>query len=742
MSEIEKIDLENLYDEEIALRYKKHKDDTYLKESIENLAASVNGKQLHTNDETTMMLDSALSVVFHSLNIKYKNIDTPEEITNSNDYIDYKIRPYGIMKRQVKLDQGWYKKSTGPLILKVKNSNDFVAAIPNMTLTGYSYFDYKTSKKIRINKKNATLFEAEAWMFYQPLPQKKLSILDFVRFLLDILTYREAALFLGMLGVSTLLGLVTPFFSYMLFGPIVASRDLQALFAIAVFMITFCGTRVLLQCFQSILNSKIGTKIELVVESAVMSRVLTLPSTFFKDFSSGDLNQRISYVHSLFNTIFNSIISTSFTTLFSLVYIAQIFAYAPSLVLPALAITFITIALDIFYTFYQMYITKKRMEIETKESGMSYALIKGIQKIKTTGSEKRMFARWANLYSQAAQLTYNPPKILKFRTSIMLAVSLFGTLWLYVAAISGGVNVAEYYAFTTSYGMVTGAFTSLSSIVTAIADIKPTLEMSKPILDTIPENNEKKINITKLNGGVNIKHVTFRYKEDAPIVLEDFNLDVEPGEYLGIVGKTGCGKSTLLKLLLGFEYPNKGAIYYDNQSTENINLQSLCQNIGVVLQDGKLFTGDIYSNIAISNPLLTLDEAWKVAEIAQIADDIREMPMGMHTLISEGQGGISGGQRQRLMIARALASNPKIVMLDESTSALDNVTQKNVSDAIGKLNCTRIVIAHRLSTVEHCDRIVVIDEGHIVEEGNYKELLKKDGVFADLVRRQRLDIED
>lgn len=746
MSKIEEIQFDEqwdkLIDEEIAIRYRKHKDDAQLQDSIANLVSSVNGKQFSSNKKMSKMLDIALDSVFRSLNIKHKDLDVPDDIETINSFIDYKIRPYGVMKRQVELDKGWYKNCTGPLIATKKDDNSLVALLPNMIANGYSYIDYKTKKKIKINKKNENLFEKKVWMFYQPLPQKKLKTLDFFRFIFSSLTFRDIALYLGMIGISTLLGFFIPAFSYMLFGPIVTSKDLQALFAIAIFMIAFCGTRVLLQCFQSLINSKIGTQMDLLVESAVMSRVLTLPSTFFKDYSSGDLNQRISYVQSLFNTIFNSILSTSFTTLFSLAYIVQIFAYTPSLFVPALTITFLTIALDIFYTFYQMYITKKRMVVETKESGMSYALIKGIQKIKATGAEKRMFARWANLYSQGAQLIFNPPKILKFRSSIMLAVSLFGTLWMYVNAIINGIDVANYYAFTTSYGMISGAFAGLTNMVTAIADIKPTLEMAKPILDTVPVNNEDKKIITSLSGGIKVEHISFRYSENSPIVLQDFSLEVKPGEYLGIVGKTGCGKSTLLKLLLGFEYPNKGSIYYDSLSTDNIDIQSLCQNIGVVLQDGKLLTGDIFSNISISNPLLTLDEAWKIAEIAQIADDIREMPMGMHTFISEGQGGISGGQRQRLMIARALASNPKIIMLDESTSALDNITQKNVADAIGKLNCTRIAIAHRLSTVEHCDRIVVIDKGHIVEEGTYKELIAKDGTFADLVRRQRLDIEE
>ena len=224
-----------------------------------------------------------------------------------------------------------------------------------------------------------------------------------------------------------------------------------------------------------------------------------------------------------------------------------------------------------------------------------------------------------------------------------------------------------------------------------------------------------------------------------PYVVDGMNLKIRAGEYVGIVGATGCGKSTLMRLLLGFETPQKGAIYYDGQDISKIDLRSLRRRIGTVMQDGSLFQGDIYSNIVISAPQLSLDDAWEAAEIAGIADDIRAMPMGMQTMISEGQGGISGGQKQRLMIARAVAPRPRVLMFDEATSALDNKTQKQVSEALDRLKCTRIVIAHRLSTIKNCDRILVLDKGHVVENGTYDQLIEKNGVFADLVARQRLD---
>jgi len=274
-----------------------------------------------------------------------------------------------------------------------------------------------------------------------------------------------------------------------------------------------------------------------------------------------------------------------------------------------------------------------------------------------------------------------------------------------------------------------------------VAAIRPVLEMAEPILKAEPEVSADKAPVTSVSGSIELSHVSFRYEEHAPWVLRNLSLKIRAGEYVAIVGRTGCGKSTLVRLLLGFEKPQNGAVYYDGRDLDTIDPRSLRRKMGVVTQDGQLFQGDIFANITISAPQLTLEEAWEAAEIAGIAQDIRDMPMGMQTLISEGQGGVSGGQKQRIMIARAVAPKPKILIFDEATSALDNVTQKQVSDALDKLKCTRIVIAHRLSTIRHCDRILVLDGGRIVEQGNYEELIEKNGMFADLVARQRLEEE-
>ncbi|MBQ9505290.1 MAG: ATP-binding cassette domain-containing protein, partial [Lachnospiraceae bacterium] len=428
------------------------------------------------------------------------------------------------------------------------------------------------------------------------------------------------------------------------------------------------------------------------------------------------------------------------SSLMSLLYVAQIFSFAPALVWPSLLIILATVAVSMASSFVQIGISRKRMKLNAEESGMSYAILNGIQKIRLSGSEKRVFARWGRLYAKGARLDYNPPMFLKLNGVITTAISLIGTIILYYLAVQTNVGVSQYYAFTAAYGRVMGAFSALAGIAISVASIRPVLEMAEPILKAEPEVTADELPINKVTGHIEMSHVSFRYEEDMPYILSDLSLDIKAGEYVAIVGRTGCGKSTLVRLLLGFEKPEKGAVFYDRHDLNNIDPRSLRKHIGVVIQNGQLFQGDIFSNITISAPDLTLDAAWEAAEMAGIAQDIREMPMGMQTVISEGQGGISGGQKQRLMIARAVAPKPSILIFDEATSALDNKTQRQISEALDSMGCTRLVIAHRLSTIRHCDRILVLSDGHIVEDGSYEELIRQGGFFAELVERQRLEV--
>ena len=723
------------FDEQI--RNRKHNDDEAFAEAFANMASAITKKRIEAslNNDRAVTKD-AIDEILKYYHVKSREV--PDGISDVNEHLEYLMRPYGIMRRTVKLEDGWYRNAIGAMLGVLSESGRVVALIPT-GLSGYSYFDYETGKRKKINRKNQHLFEEEAIAFYKPFPLKKLSLGSLAAYIVRTLSVSDFVMIaLATLALS-LIGMISPMISKLLFGKVLQSESMRLLASITFFSICVSISTLLITAVKNMITMRIETKLNISVDAATMMRVMSLPADFFKQYSSGELSSRVSQVNVLCKMLASTVLTTGLSSVFSLIYISQIFVYAPTLVVPALIIILVTVVFSLVSSFVQMKLSERRMELAGKENGMTYALFTGIQKIKLAGAEKRTFARWGNLYAESARLEYRPPVFIELNSVISLAISLAGTIVMYNMAIRSGISVADYYAFNTAYGMVSGAFTTLAGIALTVSQIKPILNMVKPFFDTVPEVSDGKQVLTRLSGGIELNNVSFRYDENMPLVVDNLSLKIRPGQYVAIVGKTGCGKSTLLRLLLGFEQPQKGAIYYDGKDLERIDLRSLRRRIGVVMQNGKLFQGDIYSNIVISAPWLTQQDAWEAAELAGIADDIRKMPMGMNTMISEGSGGISGGQRQRLMIARAIAPKPKILMFDEATSALDNLTQKKVSEALGSLKCTRIVIAHRLSTIKQCDRIIVLDRGKIIEDGKYDELIAKNGFFAELVARQRLD---
>ena len=672
---------------------------------------------------------------------RQKPVEIPEDIQDVGKQLEYALRPSGMMIRDVELDDNWQNDAYGPMLGLMKETGTTVALLPG-SVCGYYYKDPATGKKTRVTRKNAKLFSRDAICFYKPLPMKKLGIPDLLLYMKNSIPHSDLILILIAALAVQLVGMIEPQVYSLITGPILQSRNMNLLIGIGVFLLCASFSAQLIELVRTLLMDRINTRTSQAVEASVMMRILSLPVSFFRKFSSGELSSRAGSISSLCDMILNNILSIGLSSLMSLLYVAQIFRYAPALVWPSVLVVLATVVVSITASLIQIGISRKKMKLSAEEMGMTYAVLNGIQKIRLAGSEKRVFARWGRLYSRNARLEYNPPAFVKLNGLITMAISLTGTIVLYYLAVKTGVTGNEYYAFNAAYGRLTGAFTALTGIAISVASVKPVLEMAEPILKAEPEVAAEKQTVSSVTGHVEMSHVTFRYDENTPYILNDLSLDIRAGEYVAIVGRTGCGKSTLVRLLLGFEKPEKGAVFFDRHDLAGLDPRSLRRHIGVVIQNGQLFQGDIFSNITISAPQLTLDEAWEAAETAGIAQDIREMPMGMQTVISEGQGGISGGQKQRLMIARAIAPKPKILIFDEATSALDNKTQKQVSDALDKLKCTRIIIAHRLSTIRNCDRILVMDNGAIIEEGNYEELIRKNGYFAELVARQRLDTEE
>ena len=723
------------FDEQIEER--KRADSEALEESFLRIAGAVMGKRLSAalNDQRQSAKD-AIEELLKYYRVKAREV--PRSVEDMNEILEFLLRPYGIMRRNVKLEKFWYRDATGPMLGTRTDDGSVVALIPD-SFSGYSFFDVKSGTRLKVNSKTQELIDGEAIAFYKPFPLKKMGLRDLWRFLTENVGTPDVAPFLLSAFVATLAGLLTPRLNALLFANVLPSGSTGALAAVSAALICATVSALLFGAIRSISIERITRKLSVLVEAAAMMRILSLPAAFFKQYGSGELSTRVQYLTLFIENVVGVGLSAGLVALFSLLYVTQIFVYAPALVTPALCVLFATVAVSAISALIQTGVTRERMKLASKERGMAYALISGVQKIKLSGAEKRAFARWGRLYAEEAELLYNPPFFLKVSAPLNTAITLAGTFAIYYAAVKNGVSAADYYAFNAAYALTAGAFTQLSTIALEMAQIVPALDMARPILEAEPEVAEEKQLVERLTGGIELNNVTFRYREDMPPVLDNLSLKIRPGQYVAIVGKSGCGKSTLMRILLGFETPQKGAVYYDGKDITRLDLKSLRRKIGVVMQDGKLFSGDLYSNIVISAPWLTLDQAWEAAETAGIADDIRAMPMGMFTLMSEGQGGISGGQRQRILIARAIAPKPKILMMDEATSALDNVTQKKVSDSLGKYKSTRIVIAHRLSTIRQCDRIIVLDGGRIIEDGTYDKLMKKNGFFAELVSRQQLD---
>ncbi len=718
------------------IRDRRDADEQLLEDSLIRIAGVVLGeKSAERIGDERIITKNAIDEILKYYH--YKPTELPESVTDADGQLDYLLRPHGMMHRSVELQKGWYKDAYGPVLAFRKEDGSAVALLPG-TIHGYYLKDADSGKTVRLNAKTEQLFDTDAICFYRPLPLKKLGIPDLVLYMKRCIPTSDFVLLLfAAISVSGV-GLLIPRLTKALTGPVLRSGSGSALIGLAVCLICVSLSLHMLSSVSAMLGSRLETKVSLGVQASMMMRLMSLPAGFFRRYSPGELKSRAMSVNQLCSMLMGIVMTTGLTSLTSLLYVTQIFRFAPALVVPSLLIVGVTVGFSVVTTFVQVGINRRLMERSAKEAGMSYSMISGIRKIKLSGAEKRVFAKWLGIYADGAELVYNMPMFIRANAAINTGISLVSTMILYYLAVRSGLSQSSYFAFTAAYGSLMGAFTMLSETAMTGAQIRPILEMAEPFLQAEPELQANKEIVTSLNGGIELDHVSFRYEKDSPYVLNDLSLKIKPGEYVAIVGRTGCGKSTIMRLLLGFEKPEKGAIYYDGRDIESLDIGSLRRKIGTVMQQGDLIQGDIYSNIVLTAPGLTVDEAWDAAEKAGIADDIRSMPMGMYTMVSEGGRGISGGQKQRLMIARAIAPKPKLLLLDEATSALDNKTQKQVSDALDAMGCTRVVIAHRLSTIRNCDRILVMEGGQIVENGSYDELIGKNGYFADLVERQRV----
>lgn len=710
-------------------------DNHTMKKAFLDLTSIINkGKEnFQSESKRDKTFENVINEVLSYLGVK--NIEKiPDKVENISDILEYLLRPSGIMHRRVELTGDWWNESFGILMGSLKNG-DPVALLPAFP-TGYKFYDEKVGKYIKINKKNSPFFAVDAFCFYKSFPSKKLNLPDLSLFMLKSVSRRDIVFVLAASFLVVLLGLFMPFINKQIFDMIVPSGIKSNIFPLAALLIGVTAGSTFFKITRSMILTGIRDKINISVFSAAMARMFSLPASFFKDYSAGELSSHVMSINGLCAVLSDSVLSTGLTAILSFVYIFQMAGYAPDLVKPGLLFILFMVLFLILNGYLQQKLSNEEKTVSAKLNGLVFGLFSGIQKIKLAGAEKRAFAKWAGAYKGLGKLKYSPPFILKINKAVYGMLVFGSTIILYYYAGIYKVSASDYIAFSVAYGALSGAIMSVAGIVSALADIKPLLKMIRPIMEAVPEINESKKQVKSLSGSIEMSNVSFRYSQDAPQILNNISLKIDPGEYVAVVGSSGSGKSTMMRLLLGFEIPESGAVYYDGNDLNTLDVRSVRKCIGTCLQNGKIFSGDIFSNIIITAPWSTMSDAWKAAEMSGLAEDIREMPMEMHTVISEGSGSISGGQRQRILIARALIGNPSILFFDEATSALDNLTQKLVAENLSSLGCTRIVIAHRLSTVINCDRIIVLDKGKIAEEGNYESLMEKKGLFYEFAVRQ------
>lgn len=719
------------------LETRKRLDDEQVEEAYERIARSVVGSKRAprmTLDDVAAT-DSAVAAVLRYFGKKPSEV--PDSLTDASERVDYAVQSCGMMKRRVKLEGRWWNDATGAYLGQL-TTGEPVAIIP-LGLRSYGYVEPGTNKKVHLNARTAAAVAPDAFCFYRPLPEEALSVHDLVKFMVASLDPGDYLRIVFATLAVALVGMLPAVANNLLFDRIIPSADTGLILPICALLLGAVIASTLIGVLRTLVTTRLSSKLSMQMEAAMMARLFALPTSFFKDRQSGDLAKRIRRVRDIVNSLTSIVFGSGLTALFSLVYVAQITAFAPSLVVPALIIIVVELVVGIFVALARAMREARIIAADLKVSGLVPALLNGISKVKLAGAEKRAFAKWADAEADYLASQYDLPFWYKVSDTLPAVVAFVGTIVIYWFAGSSGVSLADFMAFNVAYGAVSGAIVSLSGTAGQLAKLQSYLTAVRPLLEAVPESSQKGKQIMNLTGSIELSGVTFRYDPAQKPVLEDLTLKVKPGEYLAVVGKSGSGKSTLLRLLLGFEKPERGAVYYGGQDIAEMDVRSLRRVIGVCLQNGSLFAGTIFGNIVLASPRATMDDAWEAAEMAGVADDIRAMPMGMNTLVTEGSGGVSGGQRQRILIARAVCSKPRILIFDEATSALDNVTQKHVSDSLVKLNCTRVVVAHRLSTIKLADRIVMLDGGRIVEEGTYDELVAADGAFADLVKRQQLE---
>jgi ATP-binding cassette subfamily C protein len=638
--------------------------------------------------------------------------------------------------RRVALRGDWWRRDNGPLLASMAADKRPVALLIGVR-PPYQLYDPGTGTTRPLNAELAAELEPFAHTFFRALPARAITPFEVLRFGMRGCERDLTNVLLMSAGLG-LLGLAAPIVTGVIIDSVIPAANGFKLLQLTLALVVAAFATALFQVVQRTALLRVEARANTATQAAVWDRLLNMPVPFFRQYSAGDLATRVAGIDAIRQTLTGLTVSTLLSGLFALLNLGLLFASEPRLALIALGLVLLTCAITTAAGYVSLRYTRELSRMRTRLAGLVLQFVTGIARLRVAGAERRAFAVWAEQFAAQRRVAFQARTI-----SIGLGVfnSAYPTIALAVifAALAsnpdGTRTTGSVLAFVAAFGGMLSAALGVSGSALAVLQVVPLVENARPIFDTLPEVDPQRADPGVLRGGIKVDRVTFRYQPDTAPILNDVSIEALPGEFVAIVGPSGSGKSTLLRMLLGFERPEAGAVYYDDKDLAGLDLQAVRRQIGVVLQSGKLMPGDIFSNI-VGSALLSLDDAWEAAERAGLANDIRQMPMGMQTVIGEGGSTFSGGQRQRLMIARAIVNRPRILFFDEATSALDNRTQLLVSKSLDLLRATRIVIAHRLSTIMNADRIYVMVNGAVVQCGIFAELSALEGPFRDLVRRQ------
>jgi NHLM bacteriocin system ABC transporter ATP-binding protein len=649
-------------------------------------------------------------------------------------------RMTGVRTRSVLLEGTFWKDDAGPLLgflIEGEETHHPVALLPRSG--GYELYDPRDGSVRRVDAKLTQELHPQAYQFYRTLPAGSLGPWQVLRF--SAARVRRDLAVVGMIGLGGgLLGTLVPLLTGQVFDRIIPGAERGLLIQLILVLLGIYGGSFLFDVARGLALVRVQTRMDATLEGAVWDRLLSLPLPFFRQYSAGDLASRAIGIGAIREVLAEVALSSMLAGVFSIWNFALLFYFDLRLALAASVLVVVAGAVAGVASYYELKQRRRVSELDGRINGLLLQLFNGVAKLRVSGSENRAFGVWARLFSRRRDADLGRERI-GIRVSVFHAafplVCTMSLYWLVAGAGAQTLSTGEFLAFNAAFSTFLRAVLDMVGAALASLTVIPLYERAKPILTSPLESRGQGDVRVDIKGGIEVSHVSFRYAKDAPLVLDDVTLRIEPGEFVAIVGPSGSGKSTLLRALLGFEAPSEGGVYYDGQALSGLDVRAVRQQIGVVLQHSQLTAGDIYSNI-VGNSGLGLDDAWRAARQAAFDKDIEAMPMGMHTVISAGGGTLSGGQRQRLMIARALATQPKILFFDEATSALDNRTQSVVSESLDGLRVTRVVIAHRLSTIRNADKIVVLERGRLVQSGRFEALLAEGGAFGALARRQMI----